>query len=308
MALAGGIISSSNLFRNQADPIIGWRGTEPIRRSQSTTPQYNLTPQQAYPASIQQTGEDYSTIMNAYRNLLTPSTNPEIAGLKNQYTNLLNQPTVNPSLATYTQSPEFNESYNILKNLAETGGLSEAEQGSLRARGISPIRAVYANAMRELDRQRALSGGYSPNYAAASARMARDLSEKIAGATTDVNAAIAEMLQKGRLSAAPQLGQMGTTSTELRNRINLANTEARNRAAEINAQRQLEALRGLTSISGLENENILNALRGMTSLYGTTPALTETFGRQALQAAQQNPIREIRRVGTGVVAPGFGLY
>jgi hypothetical protein len=243
---------------------------------------YNLTPQQAYPASIKQTGEDYDTIMGGYKNLLNRpggagGDTSQLSGLYNQ---LINNPA---QQAQYQQSPEFNEAFGNLRNLSQTGGLSQEEQGSLRERGMSSVRSVYADAMRNLDRQKALSGGYSPNAPAASAKMARDLSERIGGATTDVNARIAEMVQKGKLSAAPTMAGMGESSNTLQNQMAMQNAAAQQ-------QSKLTGIQGLTNLRESTSGNELDALRGMTSLYGTTPALTQMFGNQALQAAQQNPI------------------
>jgi len=93
---------------------------------------------------------------------------------------------------------------------AETGGFSEADKANLRARGISPIRAAYANAEREVERNRSLQGGYSPNATATLAKMAREQGQSAADATTNVEAALAEMVQKGRLAGlAGQMGAIG---------------------------------------------------------------------------------------------------
>jgi hypothetical protein len=273
----------------------------PVKKASNTSSSgnspYNLTPQQAYPASIQQTGEDYDSIMGGYKNLLNRpgGAGGDTSNLTNLYNQLINSPSAQPQKVNYQQSPEFNEAFGNLRGLSQTGGLSEGEQGSLRERGVAPIRAVYANAMRELDRQKALSGGYSPNHAAASAKMARDLSERVGSANTDVNASIAEMVQRGKLSAAPTMAGMGESSNTMRNKVELENAAAARDAENIALQKRLAGISGLTSLSESKRGSELDALRGMTSLYGTTPALTQTFGNQALQAAQQNPI--VKRAG-----------
>jgi hypothetical protein len=220
--------------------------------------------------------------MGGYKNLLNRPSGPggDTSNLSNLYNQLINNPA---QQVNYQQSPEFTEAFGNLRGLSQTGGLSEGEQGSLRERGVAPIRAVYANAMRELDRQKALSGGYSPNAPAAQAKMARDLSERIGGATNDVNASIAEMVQRGKLSAAPTMAGMGESSNSLRNQMAMQNAAAAQ-------QSKLTGISGLSSLSERKSGSELDTLRGMTSLYGTTPALTQMFGNQALQAAQQNPI------------------
>lgn len=83
---------------------------------------------------------------------------------------------------------------------AQTGGFSPQDLAAIRARSISPIRANYANALRDVDRQRALQGGYSPGYGVLRARMAREQGQAGAEATTGAEANIAEMVQRGKLA------------------------------------------------------------------------------------------------------------
>jgi hypothetical protein len=183
------------------------------------TTQYNL-----YNTAVQQQAGDYGNIMNAYKNLLSGGASSDVrAATKN------------------------------LGDLATTGGLSDADIANIRARGVSPIRAAYSAAMRNVDRQRGLQGGYSPNYAAVQAKLAREQSEQLAQGSTNVEAEIAKLRQQGRLAAAPEY----------------------------------------SSAASRQSEIPLRAAEGMTSLYGTTPALAQLFGNQALQGAQfQNQINQ----------------
>lgn len=242
----------------------------------------------AYAQSIPQQAEDYSTIMGGYKGLMEGGGGYD--PLISQYSKMVTGPEGKFNPAVYTQAPEWGESYGMLKGLAETGGLNATEQGDLRARGISPIRAVYANAQRGLDRNKALSGGYSANYGAASAKMARELSESVAGATTNVNAEIAKMVQEGKLKATPELANMAAGKNELMNKIGMANSENEMKAN----QNKTANMTGWSNALSGKAGNSLDALKGMTNLYGTTPALVNTFGNQvqnsqqmAMTAAQQ---------------------
>jgi hypothetical protein len=273
---------------------------------------------QAYPAAVTQTGEDYSNIMGGYQDVLKQSPD-RFADLRariqaNANRSPITFQSITPQSYNYSRSTETGEGFNRLRGLAETGGYTPEELANLRERGISPIRSVYANAMRNLDRNRALGGGYSPNYAAASGRMARELSEQIAGQTTNVNAGIAERVAAGRQAAIPQFAEYAAGENELMNRIGLGNVEARNRATETNAARQLEVDRlnreretggvnDLLQLEGLRGNTELEALRGMQSLYGTTPALANTFGQQAAQAAQlqQQSTGQTQQTGLGLI-------
>ena len=86
------------------------------------------------------------------------------------------------------------------KNFADTGGFSPDDLANIRARSVSPIRAVYANAQREVNRNRALQGGYSPNFNATMAKMAREQSYTQADAATNREAELAEQIREGKLA------------------------------------------------------------------------------------------------------------
>lgn len=232
----------------------------------------NATPQQAYSSSIMQTGQDYDSIMGGYKDILSNPDDGQLAGLMTNYRNLLSQ---NPS--QYSQSSDVATSLGNLKELSETGGYSEGDIGALRARASSPIRAVYANMMRDMERQRAIGGGYSPNFNAASSRMARESSEQIAGANTDVNARIAEMIASGKKVMAPQYASSALAESGLKHNVENAN--------RLRQMALLDSMKGLTDT---KNATKMGALQGMTSMYGTTPALASTFGNQVLNMENQN--------------------
>jgi hypothetical protein len=236
---------------------------------------------------------DYDDIMSKFRNIYADATNAgRSGGGFTPYT---------ADQTNYAVSPDTTRALASLRDLTETGGLSGADQQNLRARGVSPIRAMYANAQRDMDRQRRLGGGYSPNYGAVTARFARDQSSLMADQLDKVNAGIAEMVQKGKLSAAPQYAGAAQSESDLKHKVGLENTAARNDAKRFNAQGIFEAGR-----SAFADRNA--AARGMTDLYGTTPALANTYGNQALDTAQfQNTVNEQKRNrNAGLVRSMFG--
>ena len=166
----------------------------------------------------------------------------------------------------------YNDPFNSYKGFQEfsqTGGYSRPDIANMRARGISPIRASYANAEREIGRQRALQGGYSPNATSALSRMAREQGQLGADATQNVEAGLAEARNKGRLS-----GLAGMSDIE-KQRL-AADLEV----GKFNASANMSAGASASGASAQNAENQLAALRGMTSLYGTTPGMSELFGNQ----------------------------
>jgi hypothetical protein len=102
-------------------------------------------------------------------------------------------------------------SFSGFQDFAKTGGFSAADLANIRARAVSPVRAVYANAQQNVNRQRSLQGGYSPGFGVLQARMARQQGQGISDAATNAEAGIAEMVQQGKLA-----GLQGMAGTEAR--------------------------------------------------------------------------------------------
>src|SRR5665213_861562 len=276
-----------------------------------------------YGGSLATTGQNYDSLMGNYNDLLASSKASPIAPISSTPTqpNINFAPTtaaqVSPSTTQYSQSGDTSTALGDLSGLASTGGYSDANIADLRARGVSPIRSVYANAQTNLDRQRTLQGGYSPGYTAATAKMARELSDSIAGQVTNVNAGLAQNIASNKLSAAPAYASAAGAEASRKAGIDTANTSAintaasenaaaRDNASQFNAQGNLNAQEANTKITqqnaanklavdqsnqgiaAKNNQQLLDIIKSMQSLYGTTPALANTFGNQALAANGQN--------------------
>jgi hypothetical protein len=90
--------------------------------------------------------------------------------------------------------------YNRYSQFADTGGFSPQDLQNIRARALSPIKSIYANAQANVNRQKALQGGYSPGFGVMQSRMAREQGQATSDATTGVESNIAQMVQQGRLA------------------------------------------------------------------------------------------------------------
>jgi hypothetical protein len=97
------------------------------------------------------------------------------------------------------------------RNFADTGGFTPGDINNIRARAVAPIRSIYSSANREVDRAKRLSGGMA-NFAASKAKMAREGSYALSDATTNAEASIADMTQRGKLAGIGALtSAYGTT-------------------------------------------------------------------------------------------------
>jgi len=199
----------------------------------------------------------------------------------------------------YKQSDDVTGAIANLSQLSRTGGYSEQDKSDLRSRGMSPIRSIYSSAQQGLNRNKALQGGYSPNFAAASAKMARSMSDQIGQAEQDVNAGIAQNVASNKVAIAPAysnaaLGASGqkigvdTANAGNQTQASISNAGNSTQASIANAGGQLEADKYNSGLGRQNSSDILSAIEGMRGLYGTTPALTKTFGDQVIQAGSQN--------------------
>lgn len=231
-------------------------------------------------------GYDYNNIMKGYDSILdnnTKSSSSSNSGF------VPISPTITKYMPVeYKRSNALDSTISGLNDYANSGGYSSQDISDIRERGLSPLRAVYSNAQNDLRRRNVLSGGSASNYGAVTAKMARELGYQLSDQSTKINADIADMLAKNKLSAlnslAPITERENTLKTQI-DRENAANEreyEARNndliqRVNEFNRQGELDVV-----------NSQLKALSGKTQLYGTSPALANSFANQVLQNQQLN--------------------
>jgi len=220
-----------------------------------------------FTAAANTQASDYDKIMQAYQ-AAQKANSP------------INYTPVTPQLTQYSgPSASTMSAISNLNDLASNGGYSGQSIADLRARGVSPIRSVYASAQRNIDRQRTLQGGYSPNYTAATAKLTRDEAQQIGDANQNVNAGIAQNQASNRIGVAGTAASVSAELDRQKQQIEQENAAAVNRANELNAQLPLQYRQSNVQTS-------LAPIEGMKSLYGTTPALTSLFGNQ-VQSAEE---------------------
>lgn len=297
----------------------GWNFGGGPTNTPNTSPTSMFGNPSTFTAAANTQASDYDKIMANYSNFVNTNSGSAIAPASVTPQQIaapaqVQAQQIAPTTSPYTQSPDVTTSLSGLSNLVTTGGYSDANIADIRARDISPIRSIYSNAQQNVERQKALSGGYSPNYDAVQAQSARDEANQIATTTTAANAGIAQNVAANELAAAPAYASASATANAAKtqadqnnasivNQINQANATNTQQAGEFNtganinvnqqnAANTLQANEFNTNAalqSKLQgNQQTLGAIQGMSSLYGTTPALTNTFGNQVMQANQQN--------------------
>jgi len=239
---------------------------------------------------------NYTDIMDRYRNLTTPGA----GGTGGSSGGGGGISGYSPSHISYNDPFKSYEGYT---EFSQTGGYSPNDIANMRARGVSPIRAAYANAERNVGQQRALQGGYSPNSIAAQIKMAREQGQGMADATQNVEAGLAEARNKGRLAG---LGGMSNIEGQ---RLGADLDVGRfNATADMQAAQSAQSASMYNSQNEQQNiQNQLNALAGMRSLYGTTPGMSDTFGNQAINIVGQggqHGLNMLGRQGEAAQMPG----
>jgi hypothetical protein len=279
-----------------SSPAAGVLGQTPI----APTPFSMFGDPSTFKAAATTQAGDYDKIMAQYGDLAKSySLNPITASTVKYSPVSFNS--VTPQTSQYSQSGDVTSSLADLSNLSTTGGYSDADIANIRARDISPIRSIYFNANQNAERAKALGGGYSPNFNATQAQMARDEANKIGDITTAANAGIAQNVAANKLSAAPAYASASAAANAAKTAADARNADIINRANEFNSQGSLQAnttnSQGTLGAGEFNTEagmnaamanrsGTLGATQGMASLYGTTPALTNTFGNQVVQAGQ----------------------
>src|SRR5688572_19073851 len=129
-------------------------------------------------------------------NLRTGVLEPNVNMFRNYFTDAANR-----------QSVDYGNIMGQYQDFAKTGGFSGQDLASIRSRALSPTRAVYSNALRNVARQRTLQGGYSPGYGTLMSRFAREQGQGISDAATNAEAQIAQLVNQGK-----QFGVQGQQS------------------------------------------------------------------------------------------------
>jgi len=232
---------------------------------------------------------DYTDIMNSYRNIASGGGTVSGGGGGGGGDYSYGAESWDPNLIQYNDP--FT-SYTGFQDFSNTGGYSPQDISNLRARGTAPIRAAYANAEREIARQRSLQGGYSPNAFALQGRMAREQGQLGADAMQNVEAGMIDTRNANKFKGLEGMSDIEKQRLAGDLDVQKYNANAKNTAAQSNAGARNAAAAGSASnamnAAAASRGDQFRALAGMTSLYGTNPGMSETFGNQLLSATGQS--------------------
>lgn len=225
---------------------------------------------------------NYNDIMNQYRQIATGQSGTPGGGGGGGGFSAAGK--YSPFTVSYTDPFK---SYGGFTNFSETGGYSAEDMQNLRARAASPIRASYANAERELQRQRSLQGGYAPNAIATLAKMAREQGQATSDAVQSIEGGIVDQRNRNMLSGLTGMSGIEGQRLDAQLQAGMFNAQQRAQAQAANLSAAERASASRSAASAASDANRMEALQGMRLLYGTTPGMSATFGNQAINTVGQ---------------------
>lgn len=163
------------------------------------------------------------------------------------------------------RDPRSFGAYGGYEDFSQTGGFTPEQIAAMRGRGEGVIRSNFDTAIRGIDRQKKLTGGYSPGYAASMAKLTRDRATALGDQNINLEAQLADSIRSGKLAG----------------------------------------LSGMTDIDKSRSSLESGALSGKTSLYGATPGQTDMYGNLLTQSnAQMIDIQQLQQAIAEMIING----
>jgi hypothetical protein len=180
---------------------------------------------------------------------------------------------------------QTNPSMDYYQKLIQTGGYSPSDIQQMRMQNEAPNVSAFQAAQDNLNQQRSLQGGYSPNYAASQAQVARGLSNQLNQTDIATNAALAQLVQQNKLAGAQGAGNLASQQQSA-----LTNAEqilANKSAQQANLKQQANEFAPQIELQA--NQGLNTSAQGLTNLYGTPNAQLDSVLNQQNQniAGQQ---------------------
>lgn len=94
-------------------------------------------------------------------------------------------------------------------NFAATGGITPGQQQLTREQAQGDVSSIYGSLKQNLERQKAVQGGYSPGFGANEAQLGRQGSAAAANAVNSANLGLDQQIQQGKLAGLQGLQGIG---------------------------------------------------------------------------------------------------
>lgn len=95
------------------------------------------------------------------------------------------------------------------QNFAATGGITPQQQQLTRVQAQQGVAGLYDSMKQNLDRQKAIQGGYSPGFGANEAQLARQGSASASNAVNSADLGLLQQIQQGKLAGLGGLTNIG---------------------------------------------------------------------------------------------------
>lgn len=150
-------------------------------------------------------------------------------------------------------------------DLASTGGFTPESTALFMRSATSPFASIYSTARRELERRRAVQGGYSPTFGAEGEKLTRRTAQDISEGTMRARAELERQKREGRIEGAGGLERTREAAGReylegvggLERTREAAGQEARGQQEIEQGQEQLELERVALAQQGLNQQDVL---------------------------------------------------
>jgi hypothetical protein len=112
----------------------------------------------------------------------------------------------------------ISEPLNQYREFATTGGFTPGQISDRRARSNAALPQVYNRAVQDMDRMRAVQGGYSPGYTASRAATLRDAGTAMSDQSRATEADIADSVRSGKMWGTQGIGDTQRSIEDYRQR------------------------------------------------------------------------------------------
>lgn len=183
----------------------------------------------------------------------------------------------------------------VYKDMADTGGFTPADKVKYMQQATATVPAMYQSMADDMQRRRAVQGGYSPGFTQSQGLLARTQSQSMNDAVRNAQVGLNTQVNSNKLAGAGglQAGQGAFSTLQTGNQLRSidAETAANQQAQALRQQGEIAgtgletsqantAAENQRAVLGLQNSNMMGGLSGLTDIYGTNVNAAGNYNAQ----------------------------
>ncbi len=203
----------------------------------------------------------------------------------------------------------------VYDDFAKTGGISEEDEGNMRAKALSPIGAFRQQEMDEMARRRNVQGGYGFGMDAAQRALKRDTARNIADTSLNAELGISDRRREGKMWGAEGASRTESDIEKTRTQNQIQGMQTLAQIEQAVASGKMSAAQGRAQIDMANQQTDLAIASGRTqkdiaelqrrAAAGNASAMKELANAQ-LAAQNMRFVTELEQQGKLAGAQGMG--